>query len=172
MVGMAARKDRATAILDPGYPVANSEAVQGAAPVSDVEQVRKDVADGKLGLLSILQDMHVAHMTPQPTGTKDPLRIRRWRQLFSRKPEKFLAILDSYERKVAARRQGAKEHDAEFERLRVAEAKLKGDLTAARSRVAELEEQLSAAGGDEYEDPAVERLRELRVTLAKEGGSN
>ena len=48
-------------------------------------------------------------------------------------------------------------------------AALRADLTAAQGRVAELEEQLGSLEGDEYADPAVDRLRELDEKLAKRG---
>lgn len=47
----------------------------------------------------ILQQMQLAYQTTQPVGTKDPVGVHRWRKLLNSKPDKFLAILESQEKR-------------------------------------------------------------------------
>lgn len=110
--------------------------------------------------------MQLAYLTTQPVGTKDPAGVRRWRKLLNSKPDKFLAIMEAQEKRFEASQKEAKGHAAEFERLSILVPRLQADLTEARNRIAELVAQLGSESDDEYADPAIERLEELRTKLA------
>jgi hypothetical protein len=135
---------------------------------SGADSVPKHVALDGIKVDGIYEQMQIAYQLVEPPGKTWPAAIRRWRTLFVKKPDRFMAILEKQEAKFLARQAEAKTHAAEFERRGLAEVKLTADLTAANRRIAELEAKLVAAQDDEYADPAIERLEELFDRLARE----
>jgi hypothetical protein len=110
--------------------------------------------------------MQLAYQTTQPVGTKDPVGIRRWRKLFITKPDKFLAILADQEKRLLDKQEASRKHCKEFEALGMRVVELEAENKTLKTRIAEFEAKLPDV--DEYDDPAINRLRELREKLAKE----
>lgn len=118
---------------------------------------------------------------------------KRFRHILRTNPDKFLATMRKEEKILLAETDEAKAHAAEFERLQAVAleyerlkesakagvaalreefagklAGLEADLTAARSRVAELELLVPRPEEDEYAHPNIQRLEELHLRLIRE----
>jgi hypothetical protein len=175
MVGMAASTGKASVKTKKGTKASRKPSTYNAEQdrarrvkfVEEAGVIAEQVTMGHLNALTLVQQMHIAMGTLQPPGT-EPVSIRRWRKLYAKNPDRFLAILDSREKAKSA---GAAELErlqaiaADFEEFKV---KSKADLTVALSRVAELEARLAESEDDEYADPAMERLEELELRLIRE----
>lgn len=119
----------------------------------------------------VMKEMQIAYQTLTEKGTNDTCGVKRWRRVFRERPDRFMKILESLEKKMEVSKEANRKYSEEYEARGKRITELETENAGLQTKIAELEAKLGDVGEDEYAepDPAVERLRELREKLAKRG---
>lgn len=131
-------------------------------------QTQKVVTIEGITVEGVLKEMMIAYQTTTEKGTNDTCGVKRWRRVLRNRPDQFIKILESLERKMEANRK----HSEEFEALGKRKGELETENAALKSKIGELEAELPEQGEDEYAaclaDPTHARLKELERRLIRE----